>query len=39
MRPKGPGAAFVLEADGMRPVHLGDLGHALTDEQLVESAA
>lgn len=30
----GKNAAFVFEADGLRLVHLGDLGHQLSDEQL-----
>jgi L-ascorbate metabolism protein UlaG (beta-lactamase superfamily) len=31
---KGKNAVFIVEADGLRFVHLGDLGHALTDEQV-----
>jgi L-ascorbate metabolism protein UlaG (beta-lactamase superfamily) len=30
---RGKNAVFVVEADGLRFVHLGDLGHTLTDEQ------
>lgn len=31
---RGPNAIFVFEAAGRRIVHLGDLGHVLTDEQI-----
>ncbi|HZT79385.1 MAG TPA: MBL fold metallo-hydrolase, partial [Gemmataceae bacterium] len=31
---RGKNAAFVLEADGLRIVHLGDLGHKLTPAQV-----
>jgi L-ascorbate metabolism protein UlaG (beta-lactamase superfamily) len=31
---RGKNAVFVVELDGMRFVHLGDLGHLLTDEQV-----
>jgi L-ascorbate metabolism protein UlaG (beta-lactamase superfamily) len=31
---RGKVAAFIIEADGLRIVHLGDLGHLLTEEQL-----
>src|SRR5216683_517470 len=33
---KGKNAVFVVEADGLRFVHLGDLGHLLTKEQVKE---
>jgi L-ascorbate metabolism protein UlaG (beta-lactamase superfamily) len=33
---KGKNAIFVVEADGLRFVHLGDLGHLLTKEQVKE---
>jgi len=33
---KGKNAVFVVEADGIRFVHLGDLGHVLTKEQVKE---
>jgi L-ascorbate metabolism protein UlaG (beta-lactamase superfamily) len=33
---KGKNAVFVVEADGIRFVHLGDLGHLLTKEQVKE---
>src|SRR5262245_44682102 len=31
---RGKNAVFILEVDGLRIVHLGDLGHLLTPEQL-----
>lgn len=31
---RGPNAIFVFEVAGVRIVHLGDLGHILTDEQI-----
>jgi L-ascorbate metabolism protein UlaG (beta-lactamase superfamily) len=31
---RGKNAVFIIEADGLRIVHLGDLGHMLTKEQL-----
>src|SRR5262249_35862910 len=31
---RGKNSAFVIEADGLRIVHLGDLGHVLTKAQL-----
>ena len=31
---RGRNAVFVIEADGLKIVHLGDLGHILTDEQV-----
>jgi L-ascorbate metabolism protein UlaG (beta-lactamase superfamily) len=31
---RGKNAAFVIEVDGLRIVHLGDLGHTLSDEQI-----
>jgi L-ascorbate metabolism protein UlaG (beta-lactamase superfamily) len=31
---RGKNAVFVIEADGLRIVHLGDLGHQLTDAQV-----
>ncbi len=31
---RGKNTVFVLEVDGLKIVHLGDLGHILTDEQL-----
>jgi len=31
---RGKNSAFILEVDGLRIVHLGDLGHALDDKQL-----
>lgn len=33
---RGKNTVFVFEMDGLRIVHLGDLGHLLTDEQLKE---
>ena len=33
---KGKNAVFVVEAEGIRFVHLGDLGHVLTKEQVKE---
>jgi len=33
---KGKNAVFIVEADGIRFVHLGDLGHVLTKEQVKE---
>lgn len=33
---KGKNAVFVVEADGIRFVHLGDLGHVLTKDQVKE---
>ena len=33
---KGKNAVFIVEADGLRFVHLGDLGHLLTKEQAKE---
>lgn len=33
---RGPNLVFVIEADGLRIAHCGDLGHLLTDEQLAE---
>ncbi len=33
---KGKNAVFIVEADGIRFVHLGDLGHLLTKEQVKE---
>jgi len=33
---KGKNAVFIVEADGLRFVHLGDLGHLLTKEQVKE---
>ena len=33
---KGKNAVFIVEADGLRFVHLGDLGHVLTKEQVKE---
>jgi len=34
---KGKNAVFIVEADGLRFVHLGDLGHLLTKEQVKET--
>jgi L-ascorbate metabolism protein UlaG (beta-lactamase superfamily) len=31
---RGKNTVFVVEADGLRVVHLGDLGHVLTEEQV-----
>jgi len=31
---RGRNAVFIIEADGLKIVHLGDLGHILTDEQV-----
>lgn len=31
---RGKNTVFIVEADGMRIVHLGDLGHLLTEEQI-----
>src|SRR5207237_190808 len=31
---KGKNGVFVIEVDGLRIVHLGDLGHVLTDKQV-----
>jgi Beta-lactamase superfamily domain len=31
---RGPGTAFVVELDGMHTIHLGDVGHLLTEEEL-----
>jgi L-ascorbate metabolism protein UlaG (beta-lactamase superfamily) len=31
---RGKNAVFIVEADGLRFVHLGDLGHLLTDDQI-----
>jgi L-ascorbate metabolism protein UlaG (beta-lactamase superfamily) len=31
---RGKNSAFVIEADGLKICHLGDLGHELTDEQI-----
>lgn len=33
---RGPNIVFVIEADGLRIAHCGDLGHQLTPEQLAE---
>lgn len=33
---RGPNTIFVIEADGKKLVHLGDLGHFPTDEQLAQ---
>ncbi|MEA3311060.1 MAG: MBL fold metallo-hydrolase [candidate division WOR-3 bacterium] len=33
---RGPNTIFVIEADGLRICHLGDLGHLLSDEQIEE---
>jgi L-ascorbate metabolism protein UlaG (beta-lactamase superfamily) len=33
---RGPNIVFVIEADGLRMCHLGDLGHVLTRNQLAE---
>jgi len=33
---RGPNIVFVIEADGLRICHLGDLGHELSDEQAGE---
>lgn len=35
-RQRGRNIIFLMEVDGIRIAHLGDLGHALTDEQLKE---
>jgi L-ascorbate metabolism protein UlaG (beta-lactamase superfamily) len=31
---RGPGTAFVVELDGLHTIHLGDVGHLLTEEAL-----
>jgi L-ascorbate metabolism protein UlaG (beta-lactamase superfamily) len=31
---RGKNTIFILEVDGLRIVHLGDLGHTLTEEQI-----
>src|SRR3954463_14438088 len=31
---RGPGTAFVVELDGLHTIHLGDVGHLLTQEEL-----
>lgn len=36
---RGKNAVFVLEVDGLKIVHLGDLGHVLTPEQVKEIGA
>ena len=36
---RGLNTAFVLELDGLHAVHLGDIGHALTEEMLGEIGA
>lgn len=33
---RGPNIVFCFQVDGVRVVHLGDLGHLLTDNQVVE---
>ena len=35
-RERGPNTVFVIEADGLKIAHLGDLGHVLTQEQVKE---
>jgi hypothetical protein len=35
-RERGPNTAFVYELDGVQAVHLGDLGHVLTEDMLAE---
>jgi L-ascorbate metabolism protein UlaG (beta-lactamase superfamily) len=35
-RERGPNVSFVYELDGLHTIHLGDLGHALTDEMVGE---
>jgi L-ascorbate metabolism protein UlaG (beta-lactamase superfamily) len=36
---RGRGTAFVVELDGLHTVHLGDVGHLLTEEELGEIGA
>ena len=36
---RGLGTAFVVQLDGLHVIHLGDLGHLLTEEQLKEIGA
>ena len=36
---RGKNAAFVFDLDGLRVVHLGDLGHKLSDDQVKEIGA
>ena len=31
---RGPGTAFIVELDGLHTIHLGDVGHLLTEEEL-----
>ena len=31
---RGPGTAFVVELDGLHTIHLGDVGHLLTEDEL-----
>ena len=31
---RGPGTAFVVELDGLHTIHLGDIGHLMTEEKL-----
>ena len=33
---RGKNSAFIIEVDGLRLVHLGDLGHELTDKQVMQ---
>ncbi|QUL99611.1 MAG: MBL fold metallo-hydrolase [Candidatus Fermentithermobacillus carboniphilus] len=35
-RKRGENAIFVMEFDGLKVVHLGDLGHSLSDEHIAE---
>jgi L-ascorbate metabolism protein UlaG (beta-lactamase superfamily) len=36
---RGKGTAFVVELDGMHTIHLGDIGHLLTEEKLGDIGA
>jgi L-ascorbate metabolism protein UlaG (beta-lactamase superfamily) len=36
---RGKGVAFVVELDGMHTIHLGDIGHLLTEEKLGDIGA
>jgi len=35
-RDRGPNTIFVIESEGLRVCHLGDLGHVLTEDQIKE---
>src|SRR5207244_12088812 len=36
---RGKGVAFAVELDGVHTIHLGDIGHLLTQEELAEIGA